>query len=418
MTRQSHPSVLFTGAGLLDPEAGTRTPDSWLLVEDGLIAGSGRGPAPETGGGVEVVDLAGATLMPGLIDAHVHPTAFSADLGAAMDHSPSYVASYAARSLNSMLRRGFTTVRDVAGGDWGLARAVDEGLVDGPRLMFGGKALSQTGGHGDFRAPGRQGNDTHACCPGAGIVCDGPVEFRRAAREQLRTGAHHLKIMLSGGVASPTDRIDSTQSSEDEIRAVVEEAEAANRYVTGHAYTARAVNRGLRLGVRCIEHGNLIDEGSVELFLEHDAYLVPTLVTYQELSRQGARNGLPPAGQDKVDAVLSSGLDALRLAHDAGVNLVFGSDLLGGMQDHQSEEFAIRGRVQPAADVLRAATVNAARLLGLEGTVGTLRDGARADLVVVDGDPLADIAVLASPETSVRTVLRDGRVRHERDEAR
>ncbi|XKK37674.1 amidohydrolase family protein [Nocardiopsis sp. ARC36] len=417
MTRQSQPPLLFTGAGLLDPEAGTRTPDSWLLVEDGLIAGSGRGPAPEKDGAVEVVDLGGATLMPGLIDGHIHATAFSADLGAAMDHSPSYIASYAATSLNAMLKRGFTTVRDVAGGDWGLALAVEEGLVDGPRLMFGGKALSQTGGHGDFRGPGRQGNDTHACCPGAGVVCDGPDEFRRAAREQLRTGAHHLKIMLSGGVASPTDRIDSTQSSEDEIRAVVEEAEAANRYVTGHAYTARAVNRGLRLGVRCIEHGNLIDRSSVDLFLEHDAFLVPTLVTYEELSLQGAAYGLPAASQEKVDTVLTRGMDALRMAHEAGVNLVFGSDLLGGMQDRQSREFAIRGRVQPAADVLRSATVNAARLLGLEGVVGTLRDGARADLLVVDGDPLADIGVLADPERNVRTVLRDGRVRHERGDA-
>ncbi|CAL9426767.1 putative protein [Nocardiopsis dassonvillei] len=413
MTRPSRPTTLFTDAGLLDPETGTRTP-GWLLVEDGRIARRGGGPAPGVGDAVEVVGLGGATLMPGLIDAHVHPTAFSADLGAAMDHSPSYVAAYAARSLEDMLRRGFTTVRDVAGGDWGLARAVDEGLVNGPRLMFGGKALSQTGGHGDFRGPGRQGNDTHACCPGAGIVCDGPTEFRRAAREQLRTGAHHLKIMLSGGVASPTDRIDSTQSSEDEIRAVVEEAEAANRYVTGHAYTARAVDRGLRLGVRCIEHGNLIDEGSIELFLRYDAFLVPTLVTYQELSRRGAQEGLPPESREKVDTVLTRGLDSLRMAHEAGVNLVFGSDLLGGMQDRQSEEFAIRGRVQPAADVLRAATVNAARLLGLEGTVGTLREGARADLVVVDGDPLADISVLADPERTVRAVLRDGRVRHRR----
>ncbi|GAB2523763.1 metal-dependent hydrolase family protein [Nocardiopsis aegyptia] len=418
MTPSTRPDVLFTGAGLLDPEDGTRTPDSWLLVTGGRIKGSGRGPAPETAAGTEVVDLAGATLMPGLIDAHVHPTAFSADLGAAMDHAPSYVAAYASRSLEAMLRRGFTTVRDVAGGDWGLSRAVDEGLVNGPRLMFGGKALSQTGGHGDFRGPGRQGNDTHACCPGAGLVCDGPVEFRRAARDQLRTGAHHLKIMLSGGVASPTDRIDSTQSAEDEIRAVVEEAEAANRYVTGHAYTARAVNRGLRLGVRCIEHGNLIDESSLELFLEHDAYLVPTLVTYQELSRQGAANGLPPASQEKVDTVLTRGLEALRMAHEAGVNLVYGSDLLGGMQDHQNEEFAIRGRVQPAADVVRAATVNAARLIGMEGEVGTIRDGARADLVVVDGDPLADIGVLADPERNVRTVLRDGAVRHERPDPR
>ena len=409
MDHRPHP-LLLTGAALLDPEAGTLSPDSWLLVEDGRIAAAGRGPAPDAPG-AETADLGGATLMPGLIDAHVHATAFSADLGAAMDSSPFYVAAYAASSLGDMLRRGFTTVRDVGGGDWGLAKAVQEGLVDGPRLMFGGKALSQTGGHGDFRGPGRHGG-AHACCPGAGAVCDGPVEFRRAAREQLRTGAHHLKIMLSGGVASPTDRIDSVQSAEDEIRAVVEEAEAANRYVTGHAYTARAVNRGLRLGVRCIEHGNLIDESSVRLFLEHDAFLVPTLVTYRELARQGARNGLPPESQAKVDTVLSRGLDALRLAHEAGVNLVFGTDLLGAMQHHQSEEFAIRAQVQPAADVLRSATGSAARLLGMEGEIGTVRAGARADLIVVDGDPLADVSVLAEPERSVRAVLRDGVLRH------
>ncbi|GAB3493730.1 metal-dependent hydrolase family protein [Nocardiopsis coralliicola] len=412
--------TLYTDAALVDPETGTRSPGSWLIVEGDRIAGRGSGaaPLPEPGAPApDTVDLAGATLMPGLIDAHVHPTAFSADLGAAMDHAPSYVASYAASSLTAMLRRGFTTVRDVAGGDWGLAQAVEEGLIDGPRLMFGGKALSQTGGHGDFRTRGRQGADAHACCPGAGLVCDGADEFRRAAREQLRTGAHHLKIMLSGGVASPTDRIDSTQSSADEIRAVVEEAEAANRYVTGHAYTARAVNRGLRLGVRCIEHGNLIDESTIELLLENDAFLVPTLVTYRELAEQGARNGLPAQSAAKVDTVLTRGLDALRMAHEAGVNLVYGSDLLGGMQSHQSGEFAIRAQVQPAADVLRAATTTAARLLGLEGEAGTLRVGAAADLLVVDGDPLADIALLADPAASVRTVIRAGRVRHRRTDA-
>ncbi|GAB3691795.1 metal-dependent hydrolase family protein [Nocardiopsis oceani] len=412
MTQPARP-VRFTGARLLDPETGTSTPDSWLLVRDGEIAARGSG-APPADSAAETVDLAGATLMPGLIDAHVHVTAFSADLGAAADHSPSYITAFAANSLSAMLTRGFTTVRDVGGADWGLAQAVDEGLLDGPELIFGGKALSQTGGHGDFRPRGRHGTDQHGCCPGAGLVCDGPVEFRRAAREQLRTGAHHVKVMLSGGVASPTDRIDSTQSSVDELSAVVEEAEAANRYVTGHAYTARAVNRGLRLGVRCIEHGNLIDESSVELFREHDAFLVPTLVTYRELSRQGARNGLPAESQAKVDTVLDRGLDALRMAHEGGVRLVFGTDLLGGMQEHQSAEFAIRGQVQPTADVIRSATSEAARLLGLEGRAGTLREGARADLIVVDGDPLTDLSLLAEPERAVRTVLRGGAVRHQR----
>ncbi|GAA3732616.1 imidazolonepropionase-like amidohydrolase [Spinactinospora alkalitolerans] len=408
-------SALFTNANLVDPEAGTTRGDSWLLVRDGLIADHGRGEAP--GADAEVIDLGGASLLPGLVDAHVHATALSADLGSVSDRSPSYVAAYAARSLTDMLHRGFTTVRDVGGGDHGLADAIADGLFDGPRLLFGGKALSQTGGHGDFRPRGRHGRDAHGCCPGAGLVCDGPIEFRRAAREQLRTGAHHVKIMLSGGVASPTDRIDSTQSADDEIRAVVEEAEAANRYVTGHAYTARAVNRGLRLGVRCIEHGNLIDESSVGLFVDNDAYLVPTLVTYRELSRQGARNGLPPESQAKVDTVLTRGLDALRLAHEAGVNLVFGTDLLGAMQAHQNEEFAIRAQVQPAPDVLRAATGTAARLLGLEGRIGTLRPGAHADLIAVEGDPLADVSVLADPEHHLRLVMRDGVVRHTRNTA-
>lgn len=403
-------SLLLTGARLLDPEPGTSAPDSWLLVQEGRITGrgSGRAPARED---AETVDLTGTTLMPGLIDAHVHATAFSADLGAAADQSASYVSAWAATSLSAMLGRGFTTVRDVGGADWGLAQAVEDGLIDGPRLAFGGRALSQTGGHGDFRPRGRHGNSQDGCCPGSSLVCDGPVEFRRAAREQLRTGAHHVKVMLSGGVASPTDRIDSTQSSDDELRAAVEEAEAANRYVTGHAYTARAVDRGLRLGVRCIEHGNLIDQSSVELFLEHGAFLVPTLVTYHELSRQGARHGLPPQSQAKVDTVLHRGLEALRLAHEGGVRMAFGTDLLGGMQEHQSTEFTIRGQVQPADAVIRSATSDAAELLGCGGEAGTLREGARADLLVVDGDPLADLSLLAEPERGVRAVLKGGAVR-------
>src|SRR5205823_13542981 len=158
-----------------------------------------------------------------------------------------------------MLSRGFTTVRDVAGADYGLAAAIDEGYVEGPRLIFGGKALSQTGGHGDWRSRGRTAYDGSACCPGLGTICDGEPEVRRAVREEIKRGAEHIKLMLSGGVASPTDRVDSTQFSPDEIRAAVEEAEAANIYVAGHAYTVRAIERALHCGVRTIEHGNLME---------------------------------------------------------------------------------------------------------------------------------------------------------------
>jgi imidazolonepropionase-like amidohydrolase len=216
--------------------------------------------------------------------------------------------------------------------------------------------------------------------------------------------------MLSGGVASPTDRVDSTQFSEDEIAAVVEEATAAHRYVTGHAYTAEAINRGLRLGVRCIEHGNLLDQASLDLFVSNDAFLVPTLVTYERLSTEGPEHGLPAASAAKVQDVLDAGLGALEAAHRAGVNLALGTDLLGGMHRAQCEEFRIRARVQPSVDVVRAATSNAARLLNMEGLIGVVAPGAHADLLVVDENPLDDVTVLARPEQHLRLVMARGRV--------
>ncbi|THV21789.1 metal-dependent hydrolase family protein, partial [Glycomyces paridis] len=372
------------------------------------------GPDLEVPAEARVVDLAGRTLMPGLIDCHAHVNAHSANLPGLADESPAYVALLAANEMRAMLHRGFTTVRDPGGADFGLHEAVAQGIVDGPRLYFGGKALSQTGGHGDGRPRGRSVRDDHQCCPDMSTVCDGVDEVRRAAREQLRTGAHHVKIMLSGGVASPTDRIDSTQFSLEEIRAIVEEAEAANRYVAGHAYTARAINRGLEAGVRSIEHGNLLDESSVELFLERDAFLVPTLVTYDRMAAEGAEHGLPEASLAKNPLVLDAGLKALDLAHRAGVNLCYGSDLLGGMRRHQLREFTIRGAVQPAADVIRSATVTAARLLGEDGRLGRIVPGALADMLVLDGDPLEDLAVLTDPEERLKMVVQGGAVKLDR----
>ncbi|MEU5871661.1 amidohydrolase family protein [Glycomyces sp. NPDC047369] len=401
-------TVLFVNAAVLDTVAGALVAGQRVLVRDGAIAAVG---AEVEADGVRTVDLGGKTLMPGLIDCHVHVNAHTADLSGLGDQSPAYVAVKAAIELREMLHRGFTTVRDPGGADFGIHDAVAEGLIDGPRIFFGGKALSQTGGHVDMRPRGRSVSDDHQCCPDLGLVCDGVDGVRKAAREQLRTGAHHVKIMLSGGVASPTDRIDSTQFSLEEIRAIVEEAEAANRYVAGHAYTARAINRGLEAGVRSIEHGNLLDESSVDLFLEHDAFLVPTLVTYRRMSVEGAEYGLSQGNLAKNEIVLDAGLKALELAHSAGINLCYGSDLLGGMRKHQLDEFTIRGSVIPAADVIRSATVTAARLLGEEDRIGRIVPGARADLLVVDGDPLADLAVLADPDTHLKLVMQGGNVK-------
>jgi imidazolonepropionase-like amidohydrolase len=405
-------AVLLDHAAVLDTAAGTIRPGQRVLVRGSEIAAVGPDLAVPTG--ARVVDLGGKTLMPGLIDCHVHVNAHTADLAGLGDQSPAYVAIKASIELREMLHRGFTTVRDPGGADFGIAQAVEDGLVDGPRVFFGGKALSQTGGHVDMRPRGRAVSDAHPCCAGLGVVCDGVDEVRKAAREQLRTGAFHIKIMLSGGVASPTDRIDSTGFSLEEIRAIVEEAEAANRYVAGHAYTARAINRGLAAGVRSIEHGNLLDDSSVELFLKHDAFLVPTLVTYERMAVEGAVHGLPAGSLAKNGPVLEAGLRALELAHRGGVNLCYGSDLLGGMRRHQLEEFRIRGSVLPAADVIRSATVTAARLLGEEDRLGRIAPGALADLLVVDGDPIADLAVLTDPAKHLKLIMRGGEVKADR----
>lgn len=410
MTKRTAP-LRIINASVLDVERETVTSGQQILIQDGLIVEVGEGLSSATDvQDAEVIDADGNVVMPGLIDGHVHVTAASADLGDMGQWSPNYVAAHSAQLLKAMLLRGFTTVRDVAGADYGLALAVEEDLFMGPRIIFGGKALSQSGGHADMRAAGVSISDPHQCCPSIGVVCDGVDAVRHAAREQLRTGAHHLKIMLSGGVASPTDRVDSTQFSEGEIRAAVEEAEAFNRYVCGHAYTARAVNRGLRWGVRCIEHGNLIDDESVALFVENHAFLVPTLVTYERLKADGARAGLPAVSQQKVDMVLHAGLEALDRANKGGVKIVFGTDLLGDMQIHQSQEFAIRAQVQTSAEVLRSATLTAAELIGLEGKAGVIAEGALGDLLILNGNPLNDVTMLADPEKSIRSIIKNGKV--------
>lgn len=401
----------ITNARILDTETGQISDPCTIHISEGKISqitqtvASHQDLSSEQEG---ILDARGSIVMPGLIDCHVHVLATTADLAQLGNESPFYLAARTAHFMRDMLRRGFTTVRDAGGAEYGLAMSIFEGLIEAPRLFYGGKALSQTGGHADMRGPGTQVFDDHQCCPHIGIICDGVDEVRKACRENIRTGAHHIKLMLSGGVASPTDRIDSTQFSDDEIRAAVEEAVAANIYVLGHAYTAKAVNRGLRLGVRSIEHGNLIDDESIQLFLENDAFLVPTLVTYERLKLDGPANGLPKESQDKVDTVLFAGLDALSKAHEAGVNIAFGSDLLGAMQTHQSDEFRIRAKVQDSLAILRSATTVAARLIGQEGKLGVIQPDAYADILVLNQDPTKDVTALAEPAKCIREVVRGG----------
>ena len=405
--RDAMKKMVLSNARVLDTRGGKLLGKCHILIEDGRIAAVSEGvPAAAA----ERIDVGGRVVMPGLCDAHVHVTAATADLANMRHWSPSYVTAHAAQELEATLMRGFTTVRDGAGADWGLAQAVEEGLIVGPRLFFCGHALSPTGGHGDMRSSGDDGRGENWLTPGAGWICDGVTEVRRACREEIRRGAHHIKLMVSGGVASPTDRIDSLQFSEDEVRAAVEEAENANLYVMVHAYTARAINRSLRLGVRSVEHGNLLDESSVDLLLEHDAFLVPTLATYQALADEGIAAGLPQDSYRKVFDVLDAGKRALEMAWRGGVKLVYGTDLLGTMRRRQLDEFSIRGEIMPAGDVLRAATCNAADLLGRSGELGELIPGAHADLLVLEGDPLADLSVMTRPETNLRLIMKGGAI--------
>jgi imidazolonepropionase-like amidohydrolase len=357
------------------------------------------------------VDLAGRTLMPGLIDAHVHCAITTMNLAAMTSRPVTLVAHEAGRILAGMLRRGFTTVRDAGGADSGLAQAVERGLIEGPRLFYAGRVLSQTGGHGDF-TPREDAPRLCACqihSTGFSHVADGVAAVRKAAREELRRGASQVKIMASGGVASPSDPIWNLQYSAEEMRAIVEEAAGWRTYAMAHAYTPEAIRRAVDAGVRTIEHGNLIDRPTADHMRARGAILVPTLVTYYAIDELGRKLGFPAVSQAKVKDVLERGLASLEIASESGLALGFGTDLLGETHEQQSREFQLRGQVLSPAEVIRSATVVNAAVLNRSGELGVIAAGAYADLLVVDGDPLANLSLLTEPQKSLLAIVKGGR---------
>jgi imidazolonepropionase-like amidohydrolase len=309
-----------------------------------------------------------------------------------------------------MLRRGFTTIRDAAGADWGLAAAIEQGLIDGPRVFFAGRALSQTGGHGDFRPRTWDADHCASCVSGAqfAVIADGVPAVQKAAREELRRGATQIKIMASGGVASPTDPVWNLQYSEDEIRAIVWEARSWRAYVMAHAYTPEAIARCVRNGVRSIEHGNLLDQPTAEIMAREAAFLVPTLVTYEALHREGKQWGLPQVSIDKIKDVRQAGLQSLEHARAAGIG--FGTDLLGETHHYQSLEFSIRAQVLSPFEVIQSATTTNAALLQRTGELGVVAPGALADLLVVDGNPLADLTLLQEQGKHLPLIMKGGKL--------
>lgn len=400
--------LVLANANLLDVDAGEFVGERHIVIEDGRIREVADRPVSLSS--AEIIDLAGLTLMPGLIDAHVHVYAYTANLAELPRQSPFYVAARAVETLGGMADRGFTTVRDVGGGEFGMAQAVAEGRVRSPRIVYGGKALSPTAGHGDMRVIGQNAQDDHYHLASLGRICDGVAAVRAAARDEVRRGARHIKIMANGGIASPTDRIDSDQFSEEEIAAIVDEAAMANLYVVAHAYTARSIERSVRNGVRSIEHGNLIDQPTIELMKEKDAYLVPTLATYRALADEGVEAGLPASLASKIDNVLDAGIRAVEMAHRAGVPMAYGTDLLGIMHRRQLTEFSLRAEVVPAADLIRSATVTGARLLRMDNEIGRVAAGYAADLIAFQGDPLADIRILEGLESRLCIVMKGGKL--------
>jgi imidazolonepropionase-like amidohydrolase len=404
----------LTNARIVDGTSDEPTQPMTVVVEGDRIREISAGRLPA--GSAQVIDLHERVLMPGLIDCHVHIVAVVASLGLNATLPDSLVMARSIRLQREMLMRGFTTVRDVGGADHGQVVASEEGSVLGPRLIIAGKALSQSGGHCDFRGRFNAGPNVFGTRLGSlGRLCDGIAEVRRAAREEIKAGATFIKIMANGGVASPTDPIHFLGFAREEIAAAVEEAENAGTYVSAHLYTDVAIRRAVECGVHSLEHCNLIEAGTAAFAAEQGAFAVPTLVTYDKLSEEGEALGIGAESIAKIDHVRLAGIGSLAIMQQAGLRMAFGTDLLGPMHRHQSEEFVIRGRVLPAKTVIASATRIAAQLCRMEGQIGVVAAGAFADLIVVDGDPLRDLSLLTRQGAHMPLIVKGGQiVKHDR----
>lgn len=350
--------------------------------------------------GADVIDLKGKFLMPGLLDLHFHAYSISFNMYE-LDHMPAPLkVSHSIKLLEGALQRGFTTVRDPGGGDVGLRLATDAGLINGPRFLYGGKALSQTGGHGDMRPADEEQN---CGCAYSGTICqvvDGVDEVRKVCRDELRKGAHHIKMFISGGVASPTDPIWMPQFTDEEIQAAVYEANTRRKYVVVHCHTDDGAKRSLRNGVRSIDHATEIHEDTAKLLAESDStFAVPTLAVVKQILDFGSSMGMFPESLEKVKPLYQQMLQSVENMHRAGAKMGMGTDLFGP-QYHplQSHEFEYRSEVQPAIDILRSATSINAEIVQMKGEVGEISEGAFADLIVLDGNPLEDLSIFQRPE--------------------
>jgi imidazolonepropionase-like amidohydrolase len=401
--------VLFRNLNLLDPRWDEPRGGFEVLVEgDKIREVSAR---PIKAGAARVVDCGKKTLMPGLIDCHVHVFLSEVYIRALEAIPVTLMTARAAPLLRAMLDRGFTTVRDTGGADWGIKLAVETGLLPGPRLFISGRAIGPTGGHSDSRRRTDMG-DGCICCNGARYtmaIADGTDAVRQIVREQMRQGADAIKIMVSGGVASPYDPLMSLQYSLEEIGAAVEEAHAFGRYVLAHAYSSEAITRAVTSGVRTIEHGNLIDAKTAKLLASKKCYMVANLVAYVAMKERAKDFGMTAEMLEKNDLVLEGGFKSLEICKKAGVPVGYGSDLLGQLQVDQSREFLLRSKVVKPIEIVRSATTIAAEILRMEGKLGIVEPGAFADLILIDGNPLKNLGLFQDQGAHLPVIMQAGK---------
>lgn len=405
-----------TNATVLDTTTMSFTDGLNVVIEDGIIVDVSGSAVATTD--VEI-DARGNFVVPGLIDGHVHHRLATLNFRAIANWTEVEFGIAMARLARETVERGFTTVRDLGGDVSGLMRAIGNGMTVGPRIVKAGLMMSQTGGHGDTQGGPREVPDC-ACSlrsDWASIVADGPDAVTKASRHLLRGGSDFLKIHVSGGVATPSDPIDSVQYTPAEIRAAVTEAQHRGTYVAAHAYLPEAIAMAVSEGVFTIEHGNLIDDATARIVADSNAVMVPTLVTYKAMNDFGKSLGLPQANLDKNTVVYESGLASLEKATSAGVTLGFGTDLIGETQSMQNEELAIRGEVESAEAVLRSMWNVNPTLCKQEGKIGVIAPGAHGDLIVSKINPLDDLTAFAHHERAFTHVVQAGNVMVDRGQA-
>lgn len=394
--------LVIRNARRLDVDTMTIVEDGPLIAENGVIVALG-----EDGKGDLEIDAAGRFMLPGFIDAHVHLRLASLDFHKLQHWTEVEYGMVMMRLARETVQRGFTTVRDLGGDVEGVRRAIAAGIAEGPRIVRAGLMLTQTGGHGDAES-GPRPVPTCACemrHTAFGIVADGADAVRKAARHNLRAGSDFIKIHVSGGVASPSDPLESIQYTAAEVAAACEEARHRQTYVAAHAYHPESIVMAVENGVHSIEHGNLLDAASAAAIAAHKAVLVPTLSTYEAMDMFGRAIGFPAANLEKNMKVLDQGIVSLEIARDSGVVTGFGTDLIGETQSRQRREFAIRAEVETPAQILRAMYVVNPALCRMEGRIGRLAPGAQADIVLTGVNPLEDIAALANDDAVDRVFL-------------